>query len=241
MSYFESRLRIKIHDFQDIKDKIKLCAALGIKNVILESIENEDIIPSNLRKKIEELTKINIFYRLNIKEENLAGFKKKIKIIGNSTDILSVESINKDVQINSARDTRVDVISFSNQSSLKTLTPGIISLSKQNNSFIEVSLAPLLVGNRTIQSRNFRTLFRFLELIRNQHANYIISGNIINISDLRSPRGLISVCNTLLGIPFGEAKNAFKKNPLLLLRRVNNRNERNIIKAGVRIVNKEDS
>ncbi|MFX1238827.1 MAG: hypothetical protein ACFE8P_14055 [Promethearchaeota archaeon] len=79
MSYFESRLRIKIHDFQDIKDKIKLCAALGIKNVILESIENEDIIPSNLRKKIEELTKINIFYRLNIKEENLAGFKKKLK------------------------------------------------------------------------------------------------------------------------------------------------------------------
>ncbi len=240
MSYFESRLRINIDDFQDIKEKLQLCKVLGINFVILESLKDEKKITPQLKEKINNISELNFFYRINIKQDKIENYKRRLKAFGSANDIISVESLNKDIQIRAAKDSRIDIVSFSDPNILKTLTPGILSLIKQNNSFIELSLASILNKNRGIQSKNFRLLYKSLELIRKHRIKYIISGNIHSTFDIRHPRGLASVCNTLLGLPLGEAKKVFITYPNLLINRVKNRIDKTIIEDGVRLIKRED-
>jgi len=228
LSYFESRLLANFEDFNEIKERLKFCEKLGIKNVILEPKNNKFAIPLSLKEKIKEQTELNTFYRINLRLDNLEDFKKKIKNFNNFSNILSIESLNKDVQLHAARDSRVDIVSFSNPEIIKTLTPGIISLTKQSNSFIEFSLASIMVRNKPIQSKNFRNLYKFIQLALNLKANCIISGNFGDIYDFRHPRALISICHSLLAIPLDRAKRIFAINPILLLEKTKKRFDNNI-------------
>ncbi|MFX0106303.1 MAG: RNase P subunit p30 family protein [Candidatus Hodarchaeota archaeon] len=235
MSYFESRLLANFEDFNDIKDRLKFCEKLGIKNVILEPKNNILTIPLSLKEEIKEQTKINTFYRINLRLDTVKEFRKKIKNFNNFSDILSIESLNKDVQLHAARDSRVHILSFSNPEIIKTLTPGIISLSKQNNSFLEFSMAPIMVRSKAIQSKNFRNLYRFIQLALNLKANCIISGNFEDVYDFRHPRALVSICYSLLAIPLYRAKKLFTINPNLLLEKIKKRFDKNM-ESEVRLI-----
>ncbi|MFX1323941.1 MAG: RNase P subunit p30 family protein [Promethearchaeota archaeon] len=235
MSYFESRAPVDFTCFNEIENILKLCEQLGLKNIIFESKNSIDEIPSEIRGKVFNKSKMNVYYRINLRVKDVEDFKKKIKNYANYTNILSVESLDKEVQLHSARDSRVDIVSFSDPEIIKTLTPGVISLTKQNNSFIEFSLAPLMVKNKAIQSKNFRNLYRFALLAIKMKANCIISGNFIDLYDYRHPRCLISICNSLLGIPMNFAKKAFKENPQTLVQRTRTSNGKNF-EDGVNLV-----
>ncbi|MFX0143912.1 MAG: hypothetical protein ACFE9C_07535, partial [Candidatus Hodarchaeota archaeon] len=140
-----------------------------------------------------------------------------------------------DIQLQAARDSRVDIISFSNPQIIKTLTPGVISLTKQNNSFLEFSLASIFIPNKVNQSKNFRDLYRFIHLALKNKAYCIISGNFDELYDLRHPRALISICNSLLGIPLHQAKKIFITNPILLLERIERRINSKL-ESGVKLI-----
>ncbi len=227
MSYFESRLLVNFDNFNDIIERLKFYEKLGIKNVILEPKSNQLAIPLNIKEEIKKETKINTFYRINLRLNNPEDFKKKIKHFNNFSDILSIESLNKEVQLYAARDSRVDIVSFSDPEIIKTLTPGVISLTKQNNSFIEFSLAPIMVRNKAIQSKSFRNLYKFIQLGLKLKANCIISGNFDDMYDFRHPRALISICHSLLEIPLDKAKKIFNINPILLLEKTQKRRDNN--------------
>ena len=239
MKYFESRLKANFDDVDNIKEKIEFCESMGIKNIILEPTVSLNKIPLNIKQKLKEFTRINLYYRINLQPNNLNTFKKKIKNYNRFSDILSVETSDKEIQIHAARDSRVDIISFSEHDILKTLTPGVISLIKQNSSFIEFSLAPIMENNKSFQSKNFRNSYRFLQLARRLNVNYIISGNFNEVFDFRNPRAMISICHSLLGIPLLEAKAAFSDNIQLLLNRVNQRQDKDLIEDGVRLIGSE--
>ncbi len=217
-----------------------MCEYLSIKNVFLTKSDNLRIIPLNLKKKIKEEIPINAYYRTNLRINNLEDFKKQLKNLQKNPDIFSLESIDKKVQLYAAKDSRVDIISFSDPKILKSLTPGVISLTKQNNSFIEFSLAPIMESNKVLQSKNFRNLYRFIHLANKLKANYIISGNFVDIYDFRHPRALISVCHTLLEIPLLLLKKIFIENPKIILEKARDRNiekleeEVKLIKGGIK-------
>lgn len=223
-------------DLDEIKKKLELCERLGLRNLILEPKDISQKISLKIKAFIKKITKINIYYRYNLKPENLGDFKKEIKRFNTKNEILSVETSNKEIQIHAARDSRIDLISFSQPEIIKTLTNGVISLAKQNNSFIEFSLSPIMVNNRSIQSKNFRNLYRYIHKVRNLKANYILSGDFNEIFDIRHPRALISICYTLLDIPLSEVKRVFKENPLRLLKRIEKRQDRSILENGVRLI-----
>ena len=235
MSSFESRLKISSEDFEDTQNRLELCEKLGIKNIIVEPKDNIKRFSFKFRNRLENATSINIFYRINLKINDVEEFKKQMKNYNKFYDIISVESLNKDIQLRAARDSRVDIVSFSDQEILKALTPGVISLTKQNNSFIEFSLAPIMIQNKVSQSKSFRSLYRFIQLALKLKANYIISGNFNKLFDFRHPRALISICHTLLGMPFDLAKKAFTANPKLLIERTQKRH-RNDFESGARII-----
>ena len=111
-----------------------------------------------------------------------------------------------------------------------------MSLAKQNKKFIEFSLCPIIVDNKSIQSKNFRYLYRFVQKARTLKADYIISGDFNELFDIRHPRALMSICNTLLDIPLEELKIIFKQNPLKLLRRIKKRGDNTILENGVKLI-----
>ena len=238
MSYFESRLKVNTSNFKEIEQKLHFCKLLGIQNVIIELENNGEKMRSGLKRRVEEITNINVKYRTNINPKNLESLTKKLKGIGQSSNIIVVESADKKIQIQAAKDSRVDVISFSEQAVLKTIFPGVISLTKQNQSFIEFSLAPIMLKNKSLQSKNLRNLYRGVHLANNLNANYIISGNFDELYSLRHPRALISVCHTLLGISLLRAKNCFSKNIVSILNRVQMRQDKNFIESGVKLINR---
>jgi RNase P/RNase MRP subunit p30 len=240
LSYFESRLRVNFNDFKEIKEKLELCEKLGIKNLILEPKERNHTISLEQKKFIKNFTKMDISYRYTLKPENLQDFKKKIKRFNNRPEIVSVETSNKDIQIHAARDSRVDLISFSTPEVIKTLTNGVISLVKQKDSFIEFSLSSLMVKNRAMQSKNFRNLYRFIHKVRNLKVNYILTGDFNDLYDIRHPRALISICNTLLDIPIAELKRVFRENPVMLLKRSYKKQDNTILENGVRLIGNGD-
>ena len=238
MSYFESRLRVKTNNFKEIEQKLRFCKLLGVQNVIVEFENNQEKMQPDLKRRIEEITNVNVKYRTNIYPKNLDNLIKKLKGIGQSSNIIVVESPDKKIQIQAAKDSRVDVISFSEQAVLKTIFPGVISLTKQNQSFIEFSLASIMIKNKSLQSKNLRNLYRGVQLANKLNANYIISGNFDDLYSIRHPRALISVCHTLLGISILRAKNCFSKNVVSLLNRVQMRQDKNFIESGVKLINR---
>ena len=237
MSYFESRLKINLNDFAEIERKLKFCQELRITNLILEPKNDVVKLNSELKERISKISTLNLYYRINLRPNSLNDLKKRIKPYNNFSDIISVESMDKNIQIQAAKDSRVDIISFSDQNVIKTISPGIISLTKQNNSFIEFSLAPIMARNQAVQSRYLRSLYRAVQLAVQLKVNYIISGNFDDLFKLRHPRALISVCHTLLGIPLLSAKKAFSENVLTLINRVQAHQDKNIIESGVKLLN----
>ena len=235
MSYFESRLPVKLEDIKNIQNKLELCEKLGIRNVILEYNRKSKINPLNIKKTIIKDLHINLFFRTNLRTDNFEEFKKELKKYNRASDIISIESMNKEIQLYAAKDSRVDIISFSDKEIIKSISPGVISLTKQNNSFVEFSLAPIMESNKSLQSKNFRNLYRFINLARKLKANYIISGNFSNLFDFRHPRALISVCHTLLGIPLSSLKKAFITNPKMIIKKHVEKELENIEK-GVKVV-----
>jgi RNase P/RNase MRP subunit p30 len=235
LSYFETRLPVNFDDLDDVYERLKFCKKLGIKSVILESKSNLNIIPLEVKKKIEQKIQLDTYFRINLRPINVEKLKKQLKKYNKFSDILSIESFNKNVQLYAAKDSRVDILSFSDKNIIKTITPGVISLTKQNNSYIEFSLAPIMEDNKAQQSKNFRNLYRFIHLAKNLKANYIISGNFNEIFELRHPRALISICHTLLGLPLDLAKKIFSINPKELLLKIQERLNANLI-SGVRVV-----
>lgn len=237
MSYFESRLKINLNDFAEIERKLKFCQELRITNLILEPKNDVVKLNSELKQRISKISTLNLYYRINLRPNSLNDLKKRIQTYNNFSDIISVESMDKNIQIQAAKDSRVDIISFSDQNVIKTISPGIISLTKQNRSFIEFSLAPVMAKNQAVQSRYLRILYRAVQLALQLKVNYIISGNFDDLFKLRHPRALISVCHTLLGIPLLSAKKAFSENVLTLINRVQGRQDKNVIESGVRLLN----
>jgi RNase P/RNase MRP subunit p30 len=241
MSYFESRLRLNPRNIEDIEQKLNFCKDLGIRNLILEFENNTKNITTELKEKISKFSALKIYYRTTIKPKNLDDLKKRLNQAKNFSSIISVESSDRKVQIQAAKDSRVDIVSFSDESVIKTITPGVISLTKQNNSFIEFSLGLIMVKNKAIQSRFLRSLYRALQLAMQLNANYIISGNFDDAFKLRHPRALISISHTLLGMPLLNAKRAFSENVITLINRAQMRQNKDFIESGVKLINRGDA
>ncbi|TFF88858.1 MAG: hypothetical protein EU550_00445 [Promethearchaeota archaeon] len=218
------------------KKKMEIAQKLGIKNLIVEF--NEDIrhIPKEIKDFLKGLEGINVYFRLNIVPRNLKEFKKSIRYYNEYPYIISIETPNTEIQVNAARDSRVDIISFSEMHILKTLSAGVISLTKQNDSFIEFSLHSIMCDKKVQQSKNFRQIYKYFGKAMKNKANILVNGNFYEPYHLRHPRSLISILNTLLDVPMQQSKLFFRENVEELLERVIRRNDKNFIENEVKLV-----
>ena len=79
MSYFESRLRLNLRNFEDIEQKLNFCKNLGIKNLILEFENDVKNITPELKEKISKISTLKLYCRKTIRPKILDDLKKRIK------------------------------------------------------------------------------------------------------------------------------------------------------------------
>ena len=79
MAYIESRIPVNFNNFIEIKKKLDICENLGIKNIILEPKNGIEKIPIDFRKRVQNESKVNIFFRINLRINKVDEFKAKIK------------------------------------------------------------------------------------------------------------------------------------------------------------------
>ncbi|GAJ18224.1 unnamed protein product, partial [marine sediment metagenome] len=89
MSYFESRLKINIGDFEEIERKIKFCQELRITDLILEPKNDVVKLNSELKQRISKISTLNLYYRINLRPNSLNDLKKRIQPYNNFSDIIS--------------------------------------------------------------------------------------------------------------------------------------------------------
>ena len=236
LSYFETRLRISFQHFEDLIQHIRFCEKLKIRNLIIEPLNNEVVISRSLKNKIQDLTSIRIYYRITLNPYDLKEFNQKIQKFNDFSDILAVESQNKSVQLKASKDSRVDILSFSEINNTKNISKGVLSLLNQHNKYLEVSLSPLLIENRSSQSRNFRIIYRTMEKILDSRVKYFFCGDPLNKFDLRNPRSFISICNSLLDIPIEKARMGFEKYPQELIDKKSSERKSEKLQNGVKLI-----
>jgi len=234
---FESRLRVNFDDLNEIKQKLTICEKLGIQNLILEPKIEQDVVNDKKKREIQDLTEINIFFRRTYKIKNLHKLKQKIKQFKTVEEIVSIESSDQEVQNYAARDSRIDLISFSNYGLLKSFSEGVVSLAKQYNTYIEFCLNSIMIEKRSYQSKVFRSLFKLINMGIDR--KLILSGDFKNPYDLRHPRSLISITHTLFEMPISKAKKAFSSNVIALLEKVQLRTNPSMFEDGVKLIKKE--
>ncbi|TFF95854.1 MAG: hypothetical protein EU544_01870 [Promethearchaeota archaeon] len=237
MSVFESRVRAYTKQRDELEKKISVFRELGVYCLIIDCLdENPKNLSGIFKNLLLENPNMELHFRYTLVYEDIKKFKRELNKFNNYPYILAVESPNVEIYNLAARDSRVDLLSFSELKYLNKVTPGILSLIKQNNKFIEFSFAPLMEDNRVKQSKNFRKLYRFLNLALKAKVRYILSGNFDNIYDFRHPRALMSICMTLLDLNPIQAKEGFQKYPSELIKRINNRKNYKSIEDGVNIL-----
>ena len=146
MSYFESRLRLNLKNFKAIQQKLNFCQDLGIKNLILEFENGVKNITPELKDKISKFSTIKLYYRTTIRPKNLDDLKKKLKQANNFSGITSVESPDRKTQIQAAKDSRVDIVSFSDENIIKTII--IVPIFVEINMIIFLFSSHILINNK---------------------------------------------------------------------------------------------
>jgi len=236
LPYFEAKLRVNLNDFAEIREKLDFCEKLSINYIIIEPIDYFKEISKDVKEKIEKLSNSNIYYRINLKTQNIKDFRKKIKKVSHVSDIISLETFNPNLQLIAARDSRVDLLSYTNFKLLNTLSEGVLSLANQNGKYIEFGIKSIMNESKQSQSKEFRILFKSIQMAMSRKVKFIISGNFKNKYDFRNPRALISIVNTLIDIPMPEVKRAFNRNVVSLIERSKNRTNPDIIEKGVKLI-----
>ncbi len=235
MAYFEGKLSFNTEDPTTFSEILSTYNELGLKNIVIELEDPKELQSISLTRLLSKYRNLNFFYRLNIRTENINEYKTKLKKCKNLPFVISIESSNKDIQLNAAKDNRVDLLSFSTIPILRSLTTGVLSLTRQFNTFLEFSLAPIMIESKYIQSKNFRLIYKSIQLSLKSKTSFIITGNFRQKYDCRHPKTLLSVSHTLLDLPYDIAKKCFSKNIELLLYKRSNPSENQLINSDYRI------
>lgn len=237
---------------------ISLCHKIGYQAAIIDlKSKNEyqnfiksDFFPNNVPKikfplSIKtissyrtEKTPISLIPRITLKPENPQSLKKELSVWKERRCLIAVNSLNKEILEIAARDGRVDILSIPSIDYQKSLTKGIISLARQNECFLDISLTHLIEFEHFKRTKILRVLYRLLLKAKPSAHKYLIgSDNIENNHWLmRGPKETISFLYSVCNIPEFQAKKILVNNPEEIILRFIKRDHKLFIEPGVEIV-----
>jgi len=237
---------------------ISLCHKIGYQAAIInlksksdyQNFIKSDFFPKNLPKikfplSIEtilnyrtKISPISLIPRVTLNPESPISLKKDLAVWKERRCLIAVKSLNKEILEIAARDGRVDILSIANINYQKSLTKGIISLARQNECYLDISLAPLIEFEHFKRTKILRVLYRLLLKAKPSVHKYLIGSDSIknNIWLMRGPKETISFLYSVCNIPEFQAKKILAKNPEEIILRFIKRDHNLFIEHGVEIV-----
>ncbi len=193
-----------------------------------------EVISSYRTKK----SPISLIPRVTLKPENPRSLKKELSVWKERRCLIAVKSLNKEILEVAARDGRVDILSVATMDYQKSLTKGIISLARQNECFLDLSLTPLIEFEHFKRTKILRVLYRLLLKAKPSAHKYLIGSDNIDNNPwlMRGPKEILSFLNSVCNIPEFQAKKFLAHNPEEIILRFIKRDHKLFIEPGVEIV-----
>ncbi len=237
---------------------ISLCYQIGYQAAIIDlkskdeyqNFIKSDFFPNNVPKiklplSIETIlsyrtkkSPISLIPRVTLNPETPKSLKKELSIWKERRCLIAVKSLNKEILEIAARDGRVDILSIPTSDSQKSLTKGIISLARQNECFLDISLTPVIEFEHYKRTKILRVLYRLLLKAKPSAHKYLIGSGSINNNPwlMRGPKETISFLYSVCNIPEFQAKRILTKNPEEIILKFIKRDQKLFIESGVEIV-----
>jgi len=237
---------------------ISLCHQIGYQAAIVDlnsksdyqDFIKSDFFPKNIPKirfplSVEtilnyrtKITPISLIPRVTLNPENQQSLKKELSVWKERRCLIAVKSLNKEILEVAARDGRVDLLSVATIDYQKSLTKGIISLARQNECFLDISLTPVIEYEHYKRTKILRVLYRLFLKAKPSANKYIIGSDSNNKNPwlMRGPKETISFLYSVCNIPEFQAKKILSKNPEDIILRFIKRDQKLFIEPGVEIV-----
>ena len=243
----------------DFLKLISLCHQIGYQAAIVDlkskndyqTFIKSDFFPKNLPKikfplSIEEIlnyrttnSPIPLIPRITLNPENINSLKKDLSVWKERRCLIAVNSLHKEILEIAARDGRVDILSIPTIDSQKNLTKGIISLARQNECYLDISLTPIVEFEHFKRTKILRVLYRLLLKAKPSSNKYLIGSDCINNNFwlMRGPKESISFLYSVCNLSEFQAKKILASNAEEILLRFIKRDQKLFIEHGVEIVN----
>lgn len=193
-------------------------------NALFEQIES---IPSS----------INFYKRLNLTATRINDIKELLKKMRPYFDLIAVKSHEKSVFNWAIQDSRVDLLTLGGLKSNNSLSYESAKLLRQFNKPIEVTIRSLLLKSGSARSRVLRTLEKSINNIVRSRCPFIISSDAHDFYELRAPKDMISLL-TLVDFPPTDINKGIIEHPLMCIKRVEARADRNVLSNDIEIVSR---
>ncbi len=177
--------------------------------------------------------------RTTLTADTVEELIQKLRIWITRRCLIAVEFTSKEIAEVAARDGRVDILSISNDIAQKELTKGIISLTKQNQCALELSITPILAVENQDRTRLLRNIHRILLMAKPQTHMYILgsgAGVRSNPWLLRGPIETMAVFVEYFQIPESISRKMVESNGEIQLLRFIKRDQNAFVEPGVEIV-----
>ena len=237
--FSNTRVLLNALSDEEIINKLNLYKFVGFHIIFVEYNFDFNFDYRDHLNKIQKLTTLKLIGKISFQPASVNDLKDKLQKAQKYKDfVISIISNNKDILTFAAKDSRVDIISFTRIENIKKLTPGIISLLKQFNKFFEISIIDVLNTNKNNRSRVFREIYKILNLVHNNMEILLFGGSESENFHIRGPREIISIFHSIFNLNIAKSKRIVRENPSQLIKRLISRNNPNNLQSGVKVVNR---
>jgi RNase P/RNase MRP subunit p30 len=216
---------------------------VGYQNLFFEIEYPNNFDATQFTKEKNIKYGLNLIPKLVIKPKSLNQFREILSRINQFKDYaIAVESSDKEILSFATHDSRIDIISLGSIELVKELTPGIISLLKQNagKKFLEISLIDTINSRNYQRSKSFREIFKIISMASKNEKLIVFGGHELKLNYIRGPKEIISIFNSIFDISNEKAKRFVRENPQLLIDKIKQRTDKDFIETGVQIIDHQN-
>ena len=160
---------------------------------------------------------LSLYSRINLNSNNINELKKLISKNVNKYDIISIRSNDKSTFNWAIQDSRVDLLTFKDESNYSIFTYEAAKLCKKNEKPVELVISPFLYYTGQRRSKFMRYFSKLIRILEKSKAPFIISSNAHSKWDLRAPKDMVRILN-LVNFPYSKSIHGVTTYPAAIIK-----------------------
>ncbi|NHI92350.1 MAG: hypothetical protein EAX96_07585 [Candidatus Lokiarchaeota archaeon] len=185
---------LHIHSKKDFLEMIALLEKFKYSSIAVINIQRNELNQLNN-------SSLKIYSRINLKSNNINELKQLLSRNINKYDLISIRSEDKSTFNWAIQDSRIDLLTFKDESNYSIFTYEAAKLCAKNEKPIELIISPFLYYTGQRRSKFMRLLSKLIKILIKSKAPFIISSNAHSKWDLRAPKDMVRILN-LVELPY---------------------------------------